>query len=404
MRSCSWLFAASSLLLLASPAHAKNIVVKAGDSIQAAVDAASPGDTIRVMPGTYHETGSPCPSDPSHTCAVVITKAGISLVGVSKHHGNPGSHGNSDKHGKHGKSDGGDVVLENPGGQDQGIAIAPPNVTPATCRNDQSQRLAGASVTGFTVNGFDGEGIFLLCVDQFAVRFNEANDNVEYGIFPSHSTRGTISFNVATGSNDTGIYIGQSDDIRVDHNLATGNVSGFEIENASNVRLDHNVATGNTGGILSFTLPFLDVKANTSNRVDHNWVQGNNKPNSCVDLSDAVCGVPPGTGILLLAVDANEVDHNIVLGNDSYGIAVANFCLAQNLTPEQCTAISADIEPNPDNNEVDHNIALNNGGHPSDLINPVFAKDLAWDTSGTGNCWAKNKAGTQFPDTLPACQ
>jgi parallel beta-helix repeat protein len=209
-------------------------------------------------------------------------------------------------------------------------------------------------------------------------------------------------FNLATGSNDTGVYIGQSRDVHVDHNLARGNVSGFEIENCSGVRLDHNVSVGNTGGILSFTLPFLDVKSNSENRIDHNWVQGNNKPNTCLDPEDAVCGVPQGTGILLLAVDTNQVDHNLVLDNDSYGIAVANFCLAQGLTPDVCSLL--DIEPNPDHNQVDHNSVLGNGKHPDPSLAPVFAVDLAWDGSGAGNCWDKNKFKTQFPPELPACE
>ena len=146
------------------------------------------------------------------------------------------------------------------------------------------------------MNGFDEIGIFLLCVDQFAVTQNATNDDVEYGIFPSHSTRGQVSFNVAKGSNDTGVYIGQSRDVHVHHNLAHGNVSGFEIENSTRVRLDHNIATGNTGGILSFTLPGLDVKQNIDNRIDHNLVTANNKANTCTDPSDSVCAVPPGPG------------------------------------------------------------------------------------------------------------
>lgn len=375
------LFAACSLLLLTSPAAAKTRVVHPGESIQAAVDAASPGDSIKVMPGTYHETGTPCPTDASHTCGVVVTKPNISLVGMAKKH----------------KA----VILENPGGQHQGIAIAPAGANGATCLDDLSQRLSRPSVSGFTVNGFDHDGIFLFCVDRFAVIGNQTNDNVEYGIFPSHATRGRVAFNVATGSNDTGIYIGQSRRVRIDHNLAHGNVSGFEIENSSETRTDHNMSTGNTGGILSFTLPFLDVKTNTKNRIDHNFVQGNNKPNTCVEPEDAVCGVPQGTGILALAVDQNRIDHNLVLNNDSYGIAVANFCLGNGLTEEQCNAL--DIEPNPDGNQVDHNLAMKNGANPSPLIQAVFAKDLAWDTTGLDNCWAHNKNDTQFPDDLPAC-
>src|SRR5882762_9535928 len=155
MRTCSVVFAAASLLLLSTPAAAKNWVVHPGESIQAAVDQAASGDSVVVLPGTYHEPGGPCPSDSSHTCAVVVTKAGISLVGVAKHNRR--------------------VILENPGGQDQGIAIAPPGANGATCLNDEAQRLSGSSVTGFTVNGFGGEGIFLLCVDRFAVRFNQTN-------------------------------------------------------------------------------------------------------------------------------------------------------------------------------------------------------------------------------------
>ena len=380
MRVRTLFFVAASLAVAAS-ADAKTWNVKEGESIQAAVDQASPGDTVKVGPGTYHEAGTPCPTDPSATCAVSVNKANLKLVGAGKKH-KP-------------------VVLENPGGQAFGIAIAPPDVAPPTCLDDDASRLARASVSGFTVNGFDEMGIFLLCVDRFNVTRNATNDNAEYGIFPSHSTRGQIAFNVAKGSNDTGIYIGQSRDVHVHHNLAQGNVSGFEIENSSGVRLDHNIATGNTGGILSFTLPGLDVKQNSDNRIDHNVVTKNNKENTCVDPEDAVCAVPPGSGVLVLAADANRVDHNLVLGNDSYGIAVANFCVANALTPEACAAL--DIQPDSDDARVDHNIAKNNGGNPSPLIDPVFAVDLAWDTTGTGNCWAKNKNGTQFPEELPTC-
>ena len=103
----------------------------------------------------------------------------------------------------------------------------------------------------------------------------------------------------------------------------------------------------------------------------------------------------------MLAADRNQVDHNVVTGNDSFGIAVANFCVANNLTPEQCAAL--DIEPNPDFDRIVFNIATGNGTAPSPLINPVFAVDLAWDTTGTGNCWEHNAAGTQFPAQLPTC-
>jgi cytochrome c peroxidase len=363
------------------PAAARVLHVRPGDSIQAAVDAAHSGDLVMIAPGTYHEAGRPCPTEPANTCAVVVDKDGITLMGQSARAGA--------------------VVLENAGGQDQGIAIAKQGADGATCLGDPSQRIHGARVRGLTVNGFGGDGIFLFCVDGWSVEFASANDDAEYGIFPSHCGPGRVSNSVATGANDTGIYIGQSNNVRIDHNVAMGNVSGFELENCSHSRLDHNEAAGNTGGVLTFTNIFLDVKQNSDNRVDHNFSHDNNKPNSCLDPSDEVCAVPPGTGLLVLATDRNQVDHNIVTGNDSFGIAVANFCVANNLSPADCAAL--DIEPNPDFNRILFNVATGNGTAPSPLINPVFAVDLAWDETGTGNCWTGNVADTTFPADLPSC-
>jgi parallel beta-helix repeat protein len=381
MRAAAW-FLPVVLLVPVAPATARTIIVGPGESIQAAVDDAAPGDMVAVRPGTYHEAGRPCPTEPGNTCAVVITTDGLALVGLG---------GSAEP-----------VILENAGDQEQGIAIAKAGAAGPECLTDQSQRIDGAVVQGLTVNGFDGDGIFLFCVDNWRVAGNSANDNAEYGIFPSHCGPGEVVHNVATGANDTGIYVGQSHDVRVDQNLATGNVSGFELENSSNSRVDHNEATGNTGGILTFTNIFLDVKVNANNRVDHNFVHDNNRPNTCLDPSDEVCAVPPGTGLLVLAADSTQVDHNVVTGNDSFGIAVANFCVGNMLTPEQCALL--DIEPNSDFDQVGFNVASGNGTAPSPLIDPVFAVDLAWDTTGTGNCWTHNVVGTQFPDQLPACR
>ncbi|HEY2387020.1 MAG TPA: right-handed parallel beta-helix repeat-containing protein [Candidatus Binatia bacterium] len=378
MRLISVTFTAATLTVLAmSPASARTIVVGPSGSIQAAVDQAQSGDRIVVRPGTYHEAGRPCPTEPGNTCAVVIDKDGIALVAL------------------------GHVVLENAGGQDQGFAFAKEGADGAECLTDQTQRLQGALVSGFTVNGFGGDGIFLFCADDWKVVGNAVHDNAEYGIFPSHCGKGVVALNVATGSNDTGIYIGQSHDVRVDLNVAHGNVSGFELENCSNTRMDHNESDGNTAGILTFTNIFLDVKQNANNRVDHNLIHDNNEPNTCLDPTDEVCAVPPGSGLLVLAADANLIDHNAVFGNDSFGIAVANYCVANNLSDAQCAQL--DIEPNPDFDRIVQNVAFGNGTSPSPLINPVFAVDLAWDGTGIGNCWKHNRVGTQFPDDHPAC-
>jgi parallel beta-helix repeat protein len=372
------------VLALAAGAHAatagaRTINVTPEDSIQAAVDQANPGDTIVIAPGTYTEAGSPCPSEPGNTCAVVVTKDNIGLIGRGT------------------KS--APVVLRAASGQDQGIAVG--KSADPSCLTDDSLQVNGSLIQGITVRGFDDDGVFLYCVDGFRVTLTRAIDNVEYGIFPSHSLRGRVDHSFVSGANDTGFYIGQSRASRMDHNRATGNVSGYEIENSTRVRADHNEATGNTGGILVFTLPFLDVKSNSNNEVDNNNVHDNNRNNTCT--GGDVCGVPIGTGILVLAADDNRVHDNLVTGNDSFGIAVANFCVATGTPPDQCEQL--DIEPNPDGNRITSNEVTGNGGNPdlARLVSADFAVDLAWDGTGVDNCWADNVFGTSFPSPLPSC-
>ena len=362
-------------LLAAGTAQSRTIRVGHGDSIQAGVDRANPGDTVKVLPGTYREDGSPCPAEPGHTCAVVVTEDDISIVGQGR------------------------VVLEVNGDQDEGIAVG--KTDDPSCLDDDSLQVNGSLIRNVTVKGFEDDGVFLFCVDGFRVTQVQAIDNQEYAIFPSHSFNGRVDRSFASGANDTGFYIGQSHDSRMDHNYATDNVSGYEIENSSRIRADHNEATGNTGGILSFALPFLDVKVNSDNVIDHNYVHDNNRPNTCLDPGDAVCGVPQGTGILLLAADTNDVGHNTVTGNDTFGIAVANFCLGTNTPPEICSQL--DIQPDPDGNHITFNTVTGNGGNPDPDVPAVFAVDLAWDTTGVGNCWSGNTFGTSFPDPLPSC-
>src|SRR5581483_9929249 len=329
-------------------------------------------------PGTYTEASKPCPAEPGNEGAVVVAKDGISIVGG----GGPGR-----------------VVLEASGDQDVGLSVA--NTDDPACISDPSQRLSGSLIRGITVRGFEDDGVLLFCVQDWRITHVRAVDNEEYGLFPSHTFDGRVDHSFASGANDTGIYIGQSADARIDHNVATGNVSGFELENSSGMRADHNVARGNTGGILSFTLPNLDVKSNHDNVIEHNVVRDNDRPNTCLEPGDAVCQVPRGTGILLLAADTNAVRANDVRGNDSFGIGVASYCVAFGLSPSECAAL--DIEPNPDGNRITRNTVLGNGQNPDPSLPSVFAVDLAWDTTGVGNCWSANTFGTSFPSALPAC-
>jgi len=363
----------------AAAAAAHEIHVLPGQSIQAAVDRARPGDRVVVFPGVYHEAGSPCPDDPTTVCAVVVAQNGIALIGASRP-GHP-------------------VLLENAGGQADGIAVARRGASGAHCLGDRRQRLAGAAVAGFTVTGFGRNGIHLLCVDGWSLTDNVTENNGLYGLFPSHCGAGTVHHNVASGAHDTGIYVGQSHDVVETDNVAHDNVSGFEVENCERVVLHHNQAFGNTAGILLFLSPGLDVEVSRDNVLDGNSVHDNNALNTCPP-GDDVCLVPPGSGILVIGGAGNVIAGNRVQGNRSGGVFLLDTCTAFQVPPSQCGALGFD--PLPESTHIERNVVTGNGGDPADTLFP--GADLLWDGVGAGNCWEDNVATVVVPPALPPCR
>src|SRR6516162_9965621 len=361
----------------AQDATARDITVQFGQSIQAAVDLASPGDRILVQPGTYRESGRYCPTDLSKVCAVVVSKNDISLVAQPR----PGR----------------PVILENTSNQTQGIAFGRPGVSPAQCLSDASKRIRGAQVSGFVVRNFNDTGIFLFCVEGFTVSSNSAVDNKIYGIFPVLSGDGVISGNVASGAHDTGIYIGQSHDVHVNENIAHDNVSGFEVENSLNIEVDHNESFNNTAGILMFIEPGNVIMVSRNNQIHDNFVHDNNSPNSCVVPGDDICLVPPGIGISGAAGDHNVIAHNRVTRNQTIGILLTDMCTALQIPPNSC---NLGFDPLPEATRIEFNTAQGNGFNPT----PSFpGADQLWTGSGTGDCWFRNVATVVVPPNLPVC-
>jgi parallel beta-helix repeat protein len=329
-------------------------VVQPGQSIQAAVDAApASGAVIDIEPGTYRE-------------ALVVAKPDIQLIGL-------------------GAGNGQRVVLENPGGQATGITVT------STAQDFVLQDI--------TVRNFDENGVSLK-VNGFVLSHVKAANDGEYGLFPEFSANGLIEYCTATGSHDTGIYVGQSHDVVIAHNKAFDNVIGIEIENSSHVQALANESYDNVAGILVDLLPGLRVKVAADNRIAENYVHDNNQANFPTH-GDLASFVPTGTGILILGADRTTVEANRVTGNQFVGIGLASTTFLSSLAGIPVTG----IEPDPDGTVVHDNVVLGNGSNSP--FPTIPGADLLWDGAGEHNCWSGNEFVTSFwplsPLPLPSC-
>jgi len=328
-----------------------DIVVHPGSSIQAAIDAAENGSIIQIESGIYHE-------------AITVNKPGIQLIGV-----------------------GDGVVIENPGDEENGITV----------------RSAGDGfvLRNVTIQNFEENGVFMIRVDNFVLSHVRTINNGEYGLFPLFCSNGVIEHCTATGHSDTGIYVGQSNDIEMNFNTAYANVNGLEIENCSDIVASKNQSYDNVAGILVVLLPGLTTKTSANITIANNHVYNNNHTNFSEPGGGFENFVPSGSGILVVGTDQTTVKDNNVSGNNFLGIATVSTLILGSLAGIPAEAF-ADIEPNPDGTKVISNVLNNNGGAPPAGI-PLPGVDLLWDGSGTNNCWKSNIYSTSFPAPLPTC-
>jgi parallel beta-helix repeat protein len=350
-------------------ARARTTVVTPGQSIQAALDAASAGDRVVVRPGTYHEPGA--------TRAVTITKSGIHLV-AAPHPGRP-------------------VVIEQAGTQTQGIWASPEDtLDPADVElppcGVAGTRLRDIEVSGFTVQGFEGFGIYLACVDGFRIQGNTAQRNDTYAIFPVRSSRGRMSRNTCSGTlTDACLYVGQDDDILVDHNQASDCQIGFQIENSTNVRWSHNVAKQNTAGMIVDILNGRQVTVVSDNLVVGNVLADNNRPNSA-PVGEETHDILPGIGLVIDGAQRTTVKGNALEQNSLAGMTIVDFCLDR---ADVCGAGPLDIDPNPNDTVVTGNRFAMNG------VDVIYLP-----AAGQGNCFARNRPKELATGTgpLPSCE
>jgi nitrous oxidase accessory protein NosD len=344
-------------LLLGLPAtaawagHSRVRVVRPGQSIQAAIDAARPGDTILVKPGTYAE-------------ALTVTTDDLTLKG---------SRG---------------TVLTMPDDAEPCLVFdptAPPTVDGVCVLGEFSPEfevtdpVENFRISGFVIRGFSANGIFALATEDLRVTRILAEDNAEYGIFALLSTRPVLAHNQTTGSGVAGLYVGsnQEADAKIFGNKSWDNPLGIFLRDVSHGTVTGNHVFGNCTGILLLANAPGPV---TNWRLRHNLVRANNRECGGEDPP------PSGVGILLLGASDNEVSKNLVLGNRSEDPRGGGIVL---ITAEPEPGVPDGEAVAPSGNLVSRNIALRN--RPFDIF---------WDGTGAGNRFVRNLCRTSQPADL----
>ena len=281
--------ALAGLLVAAGPAGAKTRTVHPGQSIQAAIDASSPGDTVLVKHGTYHEY------------VQIVDKDHITLKGQK-------------------------AILKPSAGPGTTLCSQPPEPTPTgVCvvgRVDLTnptnptivRQSVGDRVTGFRISGFAANGIFAFGTNRFRADHNRLNANGEYGAFSNTSTRTRFDHNVVRGNTgEAGLYVGDSPSAhaRVERNKVTGNHGfGIFLRDVSRGVTTRNRVSGNCAGI--YVLADQPGPAGHW-RISRNRVLRNN--HECKPNTEEGTPALSGLGIVLEGADHTRVTRNVVHGH-----------------------------------------------------------------------------------------
>ncbi len=153
--------------------------------------------------------------------------------------------------------------------------------------------VSDVTISGFKIEGFPANGILFVGAEDPVVKHNRTKDNHEYGIARFSSSGGKIVGNAASGSEEAGIYVGDSPEANV---LIAGNrtfdneLFGIFLRDAAHGHVWANSSTGNCVGA---------IVLNTGANVAGDWRFHANK----IYDNDRFCpgneeeGTPPLSGI-----------------------------------------------------------------------------------------------------------
>ncbi len=174
-------------------------------------------------------------------------------------------------------------------------------------------------------DGIRGDQVDDITFERVKVLWDDPNtdNHGAYGLYPVGCNNVSILESVVIGSRDAGHYVGQSNNVLVRDSVAYDNVAGVEIENCYDAWVFDNETYDNTAGLLVFDLPGLEQADGGRTRFYDNAVHDNNTPNFAI--GGTVAQVPAGSGVVILAANDVEVDHNTIDNHKSVGVLVIHY-------------------------------------------------------------------------------
>ncbi|MFJ3643628.1 nitrous oxide reductase family maturation protein NosD [Streptomyces sp. NPDC090108] len=316
-------------------------------TIQAAVDRARPGSLVLVSPGVYRES-------------VAIHTERVVLRGTDRNK----------------------VVIDGQGRRSNGVVVTAPGVSVEnlTVRN---HLLNGVLVTGMTdgAGGIArGSGGYTRLdpakyppLTGFRVRYVTAHANGLYGIYAFNTRSGVLEHDYASGSADSGLYVGQCKPCRilVRHNVAEFNAVGYEGTNAGgDMWVLGNRFTHNRVG-MTVDSDYLEAFVPQSGATVAGNLVADNTEAGTPEQADGGFGI----GIGVAGGTDNDIRRNLITGNSRAGVVLAS---TEDLAPA--------------GNRLTANTATGNG------------VDIAYQASerapGQGNCLKDNTLHSTLPADL----
>lgn len=263
--------------------------VQAGQSIQAAIDAAQPGTRILVEAGTYAEQ-------------LTIENDGIYLIGLGAILTPPDSPTENTCSGLAGPDTEAGICVT---GHDIELADF---VTEHRKVISVGQPVKDVLVTGFDIRGFSGLNIAVVGGLDVQVLGNVLTDGVSYGCLTVGSTNTHVdgnSVSAPSGPLFIGICTDNTPGVQVSNNNIDGYLIGLCIQTAG-AQIFHNTVTNSCFGA------FVDP-----------GIVGAQLYGNHISQSNPICGYIPELGIVGIILDGSsntEVRYNTVEGFTSGGL------------------------------------------------------------------------------------